>query len=480
MGLRSYVQHARINIQTLKTRGLAVLAIGAGAVAALALIAPAAAFGPHMRYVGHTAVGTNKSCASPGYTSVQSAVDAANTGDTVYLCGGQFAEQVFVNKSVTLTGDAGSGLTATGATFSADDADYPAKFAADNLFLPQALLVTTGDDVAVNNLRISGPFTNTHACAQNDYGVLALDGKVTLEGDTIADVADVSSSLYGCQFGVGVQVGRTYWPSADFASSPVENFTAKAYLNNVTVTGYQKNGITADGVGSKLFVEHSLVVGGGAAAPFGTIIAQNGMQVSRGATGTVEDNTVADNAYSGSGYATAAGVLIYGGWGDPLSKDVTVQGNKLIDNDVAVDFVNYSSDGTGPAATATKNSASGNWIFSASVTNTTGLCNGGAACGGQNIGYQAGVQDIGNKDSACYNTIVGPGYTEEGSYDYSVTPPVFTQTGADTALVRTIDAGDTFPTTNFSSCSYMHVGNGHYGNSFFNFYHGKFGHWFYR
>ncbi len=51
-------------------------------------------------YVGHTA-GTNQGCNSPGYTSIQVAVDAAQKGDTVYLCG-TFAEQVIITKSITL------------------------------------------------------------------------------------------------------------------------------------------------------------------------------------------------------------------------------------------------------------------------------------------------------------------------------------------------------------------------------------------
>src|SRR5579884_3292183 len=55
-------------------------------------------------YVGPSA-GANTSCASPGYTSVQAAVNAASAGNTVYLCGTTpYAEQLIINKSLTLTG----------------------------------------------------------------------------------------------------------------------------------------------------------------------------------------------------------------------------------------------------------------------------------------------------------------------------------------------------------------------------------------
>jgi hypothetical protein len=51
-----------------------------------------------------------------------------------------------------------------------------------------------------------------------------------------------------------------------------------------------------------------------------TGIAQNGIQVSRGASAQVLANTVSGNQYTGGGAASSAGVLLYGGCGDPLVK----------------------------------------------------------------------------------------------------------------------------------------------------------------
>ena len=58
------------------TCGVAAVAVGVG---------PAYAAGT-TRYVGASA-GSDTSCASPGYTTVQAAVNAASAGDTVFLCG---------------------------------------------------------------------------------------------------------------------------------------------------------------------------------------------------------------------------------------------------------------------------------------------------------------------------------------------------------------------------------------------------------
>jgi len=57
--------------------------------------------------------------------------------------------------------------------------------------------------------------------------------------------------MHQTQFGVGIQVGRRYWPKADFSTFLVENFIGQATITKTTVTGYQKNGITVDGPSSK-------------------------------------------------------------------------------------------------------------------------------------------------------------------------------------------------------------------------------------
>jgi hypothetical protein len=464
----SYLNSILKNLKTKSTIIISAVVLGATGIA-LATISPISAFGSHTLYVGHSVTGNNQSCSTPGYNSVQAAVNAANKGDTVYLCGSQFAEQVFVNKSIILTGDSGSGLTAVGTTFSSSASNYPAVFTTSSLFLPQALLVTTGNNVEVDNLTISGPLPGNGGCAEDEYGVLALSGSINLKNDTVANIEDTNSGLNGCQFGVGIQIGRTYWPVATFATDATPDFSASADINGVTVTGYAKNGITVDGTNSSATIENSMVVGGGN----GEVAAQNGIQISRGATGSVQNSTIAANAYNGSGEATAAGILVYGGAGDPLSTNVSVQNNKLIDNDEAINFANYNSDESGAAASRTKNTADNNWIFSAKVTNTSGLYTTTGY-----IGYQAGIEDVGDNDSACGNTIVGPGYTDEGSYDattFIATP------GPDNAVVRDIDAGYTFPTTNFSTCSYgFNYGGGHFNSNFFNRYQKNFGHWFSR
>lgn len=76
------------------------------------VIQPASAVGPTTLYVARTgSVGNGSSCASPGYVgsthaAIQAALNAASTGDTVYLCAGTYSisTRLEVTKSLTIRG----------------------------------------------------------------------------------------------------------------------------------------------------------------------------------------------------------------------------------------------------------------------------------------------------------------------------------------------------------------------------------------
>jgi hypothetical protein len=358
------------------------------------------------RYVGASA-GGDTGCASPGYTSVQAAVDAANPGDTVYLCGTTpYPGQVVVHKKLTLTGSKGASITAPG-TWAASSAPLPPQFATDHLFVPQALVVAWGSGVSVTikGLTIAGPLPGDGGCAEQEFGILVIgNARATITGDRVLNIRDANPALYGCQFGVGIMAGREYWPTSDFSSFLVEDFVGRATVTGTTVSGYQKGGIVSDGPGSSLSVSHSAVTGAGPYSALGTIIAQNGIQISRGATGSVTHTLVAGNQYSGPNAASSAGVLVFGGCGDPLSTHVSLTDSKLVSNDIGAYLFNADPACAQIPATRTHNTVSGNTISDSAVTNTSGysttpLC-----------GYQAGISDFGNGDALTRNKISGTGY----------------------------------------------------------------------
>ena len=374
-------------------------------------------------YVG-SFVGLNTGCSSPGFTSIQSAVDIAPIGATVYLCGTTpYAEQVIIQKSITLTGDPGATITAPG-TFSTPLSRLPLAFTTDSLFVPQAIVIIWGSgvNVKIKNINIAGVMPGNGGCAEDEFGVLVIDGgNATLSGDTVKDIRDTNSSLYGCQFGVGIQIGRQYWPTANFSTYLVEDFVGHAYISNTTVTGYQKNGITVDGPGTTATLSYNTVNGAGQSdTTLSPIIAQNGIQISRGASAKAYHNTVTGNSYTGPNFASSGGILVYGGSCDgpatPLTTGTSVQQNTLQNNDVGVFISNLSLDNNSLCSlpiTATNVVAKYNVISNIAVTNVSG-----PNLLGYPGGYQAGISDEGNSDQMIKNQICGIGYT-------SVTPPPY-------------------------------------------------------
>lgn len=378
-------------------------------------------------YVGQT-VGLNSGCASPGFTSVQTAVDVANPGATVYLCGTTpYAEQVIITKALTLTGDPGASLVAPNPFPAA--ATYigrlPSQFVTDNLFVPQTVVTVWGAsaNVKIKNLIIAGVMPGNGGCAEQEFGVLVIGGgTVVLNGDKANDIRDSNSALYGCQFGIAIQIGRQYWPVTDFSSFKTENFVGHATIKTTNVSGYQKNGITVDGPGTTTTVSGSTVNGAGRGNGnlLSPIIAQNGIQISRGASAQVRGNTITGNSYTGSGGASDGGILVYGGSCDgaatPLTTGTKIQNNTVQDNDVGVLIDNLSLDGNSQCSlpiTATSVVAGHNHITNSAVSNVSGT----------NLfnfpgGYQAGISDVGNGDRLVYNQICGVGYT-------AVAPPPY-------------------------------------------------------
>jgi hypothetical protein len=382
-------------------------------------------------YVSHSAIGTNQSCASPGFKSVQAAVDAVPANGTVYLCGAApFVEQVFVGKSLTITGDPGASIASplTADKFApASDPHFPSQFKRDGLFAPQAIVVVTGatTKATIKGIGVQGPLPGNNSCANREYGVLVLEGFLHLTQASVTNVQDTNGSLNGCQFGVGVQVGSKNWRYADF-SLVVENFTADAVIEKTIINNYAKNGIAIDGFGSDGEIHDNTVSGFGPTS----VVAQNGIQISRGATGEVYKNKVSGNQYTGTGEASSTGVLLYGGCGDKLVTFVDVHNNMAVDNDVGISMDNYNPTCDGPATTPTKNRADNNQISNSKVTNVSGFCDTtGNNCGGR--GYQAGIADVGNGDEIANNKISGAGYAP------NTTPPA--------AWVQRIDT-TSFPT----------------------------------
>jgi parallel beta-helix repeat protein len=248
------------------------------------------------------AAATLTACPGGTYPTLQSAVNAANPGDTINACAASFAEQLVIAKSVIIVGAGQSQTTIK--------APVP-------LIGTQDIVTVSGSsgvDVGLSALTISGP-GNTGDCSGLLSGVFVRDGAHATIRDT-AITAIRENPLNGCQKGAAIRVGRAALQTS-----------GRATITGTRITDYQKTGIIVDGSGSQAEITGNTVTGGGQL----DIIAQNGIQVSRSATATVTGNTVSGNRYSGSASASSTGILLYGDLGE-----VTVSNNTVSDNDEGI------------------------------------------------------------------------------------------------------------------------------------------------
>ncbi len=131
-------------------------------------------------------------------------------------------------------------------------------------------------------------------------------------------------------------------------------------IENSSVHDYQKNGITADGSGTNASITGNFVVGSGPSQA----IAQNGIQVSDGAIGSVNTNEVVDDVYV-PGTAGAAGILVYD------SGSLNIADNTVSDTQYGI--VIYS-DGL---INSDNNTITGNHVTATHIDDGIDLCSNG-------------------------------------------------------------------------------------------------------
>jgi hypothetical protein len=246
----------------------------------------------------------------------------------------------FTIKRTLITSIAGLALVfaATPSTASAAPCPYTVTVGAATLTAAAintsvtGTLDATGCNIGVYYDQVGVAFTVTNAdiFGANWYGVVVNGdaGNVTVNV-TDSNIHDIGETpLNGAQHGNAI-VYRAMDATDDRVPSAIG--TASGEISGNTVSLYQKNGITVRGAVSAT-ISNNVVTGEGPV----DYIAQNGIQVSYGATALVKGNTVSRNYYTPAAYL-ACGVLLYQAAG------VKTSGNTLFDNER--DLCNFGRGG---------------------------------------------------------------------------------------------------------------------------------------
>jgi parallel beta-helix repeat protein len=242
------------------------------------------------------------SCNDPSYNTIQAAVGAADPGDRINVCPGTYTEQVTIP-----TGKDNIQLRST--------KRWEAIIKAPTVMVPVGgrytiVRISSSQNVTILGFTITGP--GPTGCASLHYGVKVDNAaSANILGNHITQIRDEPFS--GCQNGVAVLVGRT-----------AELTTGSAHIIGNVFDNYQKNGPTVDYTGSWAEIRNNRVLGIGPT----TLTAQNGIQVSGGATASIRHNFVAGNNYT-PGTPTSdesSGILLFQS-GDVATEHNTVTGN---------------------------------------------------------------------------------------------------------------------------------------------------------
>jgi len=247
---------------------------------------------------------------SNAFSTIQDAIAAVAPGGTVYVNGGEYVEQLVIDKSVKMVG---AGVDAT--TVKAP-ASLPKS---TNMASAIVMIKGEGVEVELSDLTVSGP--GPSGCNSIAAGIAVYEGAyANIHDNRIADIRDEKDGgMSGCQNGSAIIVGsQTY------------GTTGTADITNNEVVRYQKRGILVENDGSSATITGNTVTGVGTT----DIIGQNGIQVHYGANAILTGNTVTNNSYHKEGNDAdweASGILLW------YSGDVTLAGgNEISGNDVSV------------------------------------------------------------------------------------------------------------------------------------------------
>jgi pectin methylesterase-like acyl-CoA thioesterase len=137
-------------------------------------------------------------CPTAQFTTIQSAVDAANPGDTIRVCPGTYVEQVVVSKSLTIRGE--NGAIVMPSAVKVNGADIPSGTP-----VAAVILVTNASAVNIISLIVDGSNNGIAECSPDFKGILFQNSSGTIEHNAVRHIR-LSPSPNGCQSGEAIEV----------------------------------------------------------------------------------------------------------------------------------------------------------------------------------------------------------------------------------------------------------------------------------
>ncbi len=243
------------------------------------------------------------------FSTIQAAIDFATSGDLIKVSAGNYTEQLNITKNLTLQGS------------SAIIKAPPILAAGLNGY--KSIVTISNSTIEFSGFTVSGP--GSSQCNDIHVGIFVRDGaNANIHDNNIIDIRNQPFS--SCQSGNGILVGRNVFSTIGTAT-----------ITNNQIINYQKTGIVVDNLGSSAIISGNNITGVGVTPS----IAQNGIQISRGALATIDSNFVSGNKCSAAScgpniltQTQSVGILFF-----QAGNDISVTNNVISDNDIG--FYNH-------------------------------------------------------------------------------------------------------------------------------------------
>ncbi len=266
------------------------------------------------------------------FTTIQSAVNAADAGDQILVANGTYIEQVTISgagkNGLSIIGESEAGVVIHSPGTVVQTAMDVANVATPNRALHSIVTVVNATNVTIQSLTVDGDeHGDDIEVSGGDFnGIVYVNASGVVEDVTVTQIRDplISGEVSGVQRGNGILVSNT-------AGSP-----QVFQVINSTVNDYQKTGIVLRNTTS--MVTGNTVTGGGPQS----VQAQNGIQLSQGSTGSVTSNIISGVVYTGPTNTISSGILMFGaGTGVTVNSNILTGGTG--DKDGGIIFINSNA-----------------------------------------------------------------------------------------------------------------------------------------
>ena len=227
-----------------------------------------------MRASATLVVGNQTTCPGATFSQIQTAINQASPNDSIHVCPGVYVEQLAISKSLHINADPGAFVVPPVFNQNATGLSSGVPIAA-------GILVSNADAVSITGLTVDGINSAITQCSPRLEGIYYQNASGKIDHVVVRNMR-LGPGLGGCQSGTGILV-----ESGGGGGSNVE-------IVNCSIYNFQKNGITANEVRTRVSVHGNTVTGIGPT----TGAAQNGVQVGFGATGEIIQNTVVNMIWS--------------------------------------------------------------------------------------------------------------------------------------------------------------------------------------